>query len=72
MYFVVLKRNSAGFTTENKDFIQHKPVLLFSDCGSIFCSIRKRSVRYIDRTSITGFREKPGTGTQPYVFASLI
>ena len=26
MYFVVLKRNSAGFTMENKDFIQHKPI----------------------------------------------
>ena len=36
MYFVVLKRNSAGITTENKAFIQHKSIQLFADSGSIF------------------------------------
>ena len=37
MYFVVLKRHSAGLTMENKDFIQHKPIYFFSHSGPIFC-----------------------------------
>ena len=35
-FFLFLKQNSAMFTMENKDYIQHKPMQLFSDWGSIF------------------------------------